>query len=153
MDTGVGDLRVRDFASRGLVTVHAHQSLRTAAVLLSTNEVGALLVDCGSGALGILTEHDLSQAIADGVDVNRGTVDQYMTADPAEVDEEQGLVEAIVTMHRLGVRHLMVTRQGLAWGMVSARDVLRALSRLATSSASGQPDSPSQRRRTRSRAN
>ena len=132
-------MRIGEITSRSLVETDVHENCMHAAVQLASNEVGALLVFDSKGPAGIFSERDLVQAVADGVDLSETRVRDYMTASPVRIQSESSLDEAVARMSDLGVRHLIVIENSQIVGMVSARDVLRALHRRNAGSLVGSP--------------
>jgi CBS domain-containing protein len=65
--------------------------------------------------------------VADEVDLDVVQVRDYMTIAPVCVAEDAPIEEAIRLMHEHGVRHVIVTEDGVMEGVVSARDILRML--------------------------
>ena len=80
--------------------------------------------------VGIITERDLVQAIADGVDAQQAKADIVMSADPATVEQDEDVSIVALKMIRLGIRHLpVVNKDGKPVGVVSARNLVAALDR------------------------
>lgn len=120
-------MKIGEITSRSMVETDIHENLMSAAVQLASNDVGALIVYDSEGPAGIFSERDLVQAVADGTNLEGTRVRDYMTVSPARIESESSLDEGIAKMSDLGVRHLVVVENGEIVGMVSARDVLRAL--------------------------
>jgi CBS domain-containing protein len=99
-------------------------TLEEAARRMRTNEVGSLVVMDDRRCVGIITERDLTRAIADGEDPRRSDVAGYMTIRPITVTPETGIREAAAEMLETEVRHLPVRVGGELIGMVSLRDLL-----------------------------
>jgi signal-transduction protein with cAMP-binding, CBS, and nucleotidyltransferase domain len=76
--------------------------------------------------VSILTERDLAQALADDVDPDT-PVAAAASPHPVTVPIDASAVEAATRMLHHDIRHLVVTRDGRAVGVVSVRDLLRAL--------------------------
>jgi CBS domain-containing protein len=109
-----------------LFTAQAQETLEEAADRLSWRQVGALPVFEGQQLVGILTERDLTVALADGADPARTPVSDYMTTAPTVLGPDSELAEAAHTMLALGVRHLPIVRGGRLVGVLSIRDLLDA---------------------------
>lgn len=127
MTTSTTTPTVAVVAHEGVRSVHPSASLREAAVELTGEGVGALVV----GALapeGIFSAVDLARALAEGEDPDAARVGDWMTEDPVSIDRDATLSEAAAAMARAQVRHLLVTQRGQAWGVVSSRDLLVHLS-------------------------
>lgn len=121
-------MKIKQIASEGVVGTWEGQTLAEAAALLDEDEIGALIVYQEALPVGVFSERDLVRAIADGADLEVSVVSEYMTTSPVAIDEETPLTLAIAEMDRHMVRHLAVTRDEEIVGMVSARDVIHALS-------------------------
>lgn len=122
-----GKDRVQRLVARPAVYVHANDSLRRLATVLREEAIGAALVRGAHGAVGLVSERDLVQAVADGANLDRTTVADVMQEDLVTVDPQDDLLASVHRMLDAEVRHLPVVEDGVAYGMVSARDMLRAL--------------------------
>ena len=120
-------MKVSDLQPHELFTAQVEETLEEAADRMSWHEVGALPVFDGQQHLvGIITERDLTAALAEGADPVRTTVANYMTPAPEVLRPDSELAEAAHTMLQLGVRHLPVVQNGRLVGVLSMRDVLGA---------------------------
>ena len=117
-------MHVSDMAHHELFTAQADETLDEAADRMSWHQVGALPVFDGQRLVGIITERDLTAAIAEGADPTITPVSDFMTAAPEVLRPDSDLADAAHTMLRLGVRHLPVVRCGQVVGVLSMRDVL-----------------------------
>jgi CBS domain-containing protein len=99
-------------------------TLEEAARRMRGNEIGSLVVMDDHRCVGIITERDLTRAMAEGCDPDRTTVSGYMTIRPITVTPETGIREAAAEMLETEVRHLPVGVGGELIGMVSLRDLL-----------------------------
>ena len=120
-------MKVSELQPHELFTAQVEETLEEAADRMSWHEVGALPVFDGQQHLvGIITERDLTAALAEGADPVRTTVANYMTPAPEVLRPDSELAEAAHTMLQLGVRHLPVVQNGRLVGVLSMRDVLGA---------------------------
>ena len=126
-------MSVDTICKREIVTVDAGASLTSAALLLRSRHVGALVVTVAKGesehAVGLLTDRDIAvEVVARGLDPNEVKVEQVASRHLASVPGSAGLGEAIAEMERAGVRRLLVTGpDGRLSGFLSSDDVLDAL--------------------------
>jgi CBS domain-containing protein len=90
------------------------------------HQVGALPVLDGQHLVGIITERDLTAALAEGADPASTPVSAYMTPAPAVLGGDSDLAEAALKMLELGVRHLPIVQRGRLVGVLSIRDLLGA---------------------------
>jgi CBS domain-containing protein len=113
-------------------TVYRHEvfstspidSIAEAARVMRAKDVSSLLVFDGLECVGIITERDITRAIAGGDAPELAVVAAYMTADPTIVDSDTGIREVAAAMLELEVRHLPVRQAGRIVGIVSLRDLL-----------------------------
>ncbi|MEI6985410.1 MAG: CBS domain-containing protein [Rhodospirillaceae bacterium] len=101
-------------------------SVREAARQMSARRVAAVLVTEGAGEDkldGIFTERDLlERVVVPGLDPDTTTLAKVMTSAPATVSPGSTVGEALAIMDAKGVRHLPVTVEGRALGVISMRD-------------------------------
>ena len=88
--------------------------------------VGSALVRGPHGTIGLVTERDIVRAIADGASVSRTRVEEVMSEDLITVGPNDDLLDAVHRMLDAEVRHMPIMENGVAAGMISARDALRA---------------------------
>jgi len=122
-----GKDRVQRLAMRPAVYVHPNDNLRQLATTLLEESVGAALVRGGHGAIGIVSERDIVRAIAEGAKPDVTSVTEIMSEELITVMAADELLDAAHRMLDNEVRHLPVAEDGVTYGMVSARDALRAL--------------------------
>jgi CBS domain-containing protein len=119
-------MQVRDGMSSVVLSVGPTHSLREAARLMAERKVGAaVVVDPESAGVGIFTERDLLESMADGQDPDSEKVCDHLTASLVFAAPEWSLEEAAVAMIRGGFRHLVVLEGGEVTGVVSMRDIVR----------------------------
>jgi CBS domain-containing protein len=102
-------------------------SLAEAARRMWSNQVGSLVVLDDQHCVGIITERDLTRAIAEGERPEGASVSGYMSIRPITVTPETGVREAAAEMLETEVRHLPVGVGGELIGMVSLRDLLNVV--------------------------
>ncbi len=107
--------------------LHAEATLAEAAQLMARENIGALLVSENDCVAGILTERDLTRALAaHGAGAAALPVAQLMTRGISAMPGDALLFRAIGRMRRLNLRYLPVTDElGGYVGLVSARALLR----------------------------
>jgi CBS domain-containing protein len=132
-------MKVSDLQHHELFTAQADESLDMAADRMNWYQVGALPVLEGQHLIGIITERDLTAALAEGADPVTTPVSDYMTAAPEVLQPDNEVADA-AHRHRmleLGVRHLPIVRSGRLVGVLSMRDVLDADTHHALGNGSG----------------
>ena len=122
-----GKDRVQRLVTRPVVYVHANDTLRRIAETFVEESIGAALVRGAHGAMGLVSERDIVRALADGASPDRTHVEDVMADELVTVGPNDELLDAVHRMLDGEVRHLPVVEDGVAFGMLSARDALRAL--------------------------
>ncbi|HET7517250.1 MAG TPA: CBS domain-containing protein [Actinomycetes bacterium] len=120
-----------------LFTAQTDESLDVAADRMSWHQVGALPVLEGQHLAGIITERDVTAAMAEGADPVITPVSDYMTPAPEVLRPDSELADAAHLMLELGIRHLPIVRSGHLVGVLSIRDVLDAEVHQADGSRAG----------------
>jgi CBS domain-containing protein len=122
-------MNIQDVMNTDLLTISPEATLREAAQRMSERNAGAaLLVDPAIGSYpGIITERDMLNSIAAGYDPDRQLVGDSATSNIVSVSTDSSLEDAVAKMMEGDFRHLLVVHGGDAVGIVSMRDLLRAL--------------------------
>lgn len=107
--------------------VRPETTLRAAAVALRDWDIGALAVLRGASVAGLVSERDITRAIAEGADPDVIWVADVMSDLPRYLTPADSPSTAATIMLDSGIRHLPVVEDGALVGIVSIRDVLKAL--------------------------
>jgi CBS domain-containing protein len=120
-------MTVRDLVAGDVIWVAPDATLRQAAELMVSSEVGSVAVEVDGALEGILTERDMLRAVAQGADLDLDAVSKWMTEYPDSFDPEMAIEEAAEWMLATGFRHLPVVDGGEVVGVISIKDVLWAV--------------------------
>jgi CBS domain-containing protein len=121
-------MRVSDLPINPLLSVEPDASLAEVARRMRVEDSGSVAVTSQNRLLGIITERDLVQAIADGIDPRQTTAAFTMSVDPMTVTPADDVAVVAMRMIALGIRHLPVMdASGKPIGMLSARTLSAAL--------------------------
>jgi len=116
----VGKLMTRD-----LSFIHEEASIQEAARSMHAKRIGSLLVGKEGDFLGIITETDVVQAVAEQPEaVARLTVKGVMSSPIITVERTMSPHYARDLMADRKIRHLGVTQDGKIIGVISVRDLL-----------------------------
>jgi CBS domain-containing protein len=96
----------------------------TAQKMVERGVSSAVVSDYGN-LIGIVTERDLTRAVAGRVHTSEARVREWMTADPLTLGRDASPAEAARIMLDNGFRHVPIVEDGRAVGIVSIRDVAR----------------------------
>src|ERR687896_2384675 len=114
-----------EFMAREVITIEPEDTIGHAAEKMVQHGVSAIVVSDSpySRLLGIVTERDLTRAVAGRVHTSEARVREWMTPDPKTVTESTDPVEAVQNMVDGGFRPPPVVENGRAVGIVSIRDL------------------------------
>ncbi len=117
-------MRVADVMTEASISESPTDSLRAAAELMWREQTGSLVVLDGTSLVGIITERDVLQATAEGVDVDALTVGEAMTAEVITTTDDAPIHDAARLMAQHWIRHLPVMDGEKVVGMLSQRDIM-----------------------------
>ncbi len=120
-------MRVRELVGGDVVWVAPGATLRQAAELMISTEVGSVAVEVDGALEGILTERDILRAVADDADLDTDSTSGWMTEYPDSFTPEMEVHDAADWMLATGFRHLPVVDGDEVLGVISIKDVLWAL--------------------------
>ena len=130
----IGQLSVRGLMTRPLVTVYPQETVRAVAETMSEEVIGAVVVRGerppsapGVRPMGIVSERDIVTAVAQGRDLDEIRAEDVMTMTLASAEPDDSLAHVAQQMVDNEIRHLPLVTAGVVVGLVSERDVLRAL--------------------------
>ncbi|HKY66280.1 MAG TPA: CBS domain-containing protein, partial [Acidimicrobiales bacterium] len=118
--------QVRDLWIRPALVLGPRTTLSDTAAALRARDVSAAVVGHAGAPIAVVTERDLTRAVADGTGPH-AAVGELATDDPVTVAPTTTVLDAATTMLRTGVRHLVVAERRRVVGIVSMRDLLAAL--------------------------
>ena len=113
-----------------VITCGEANNVGEAAELITRNSVGALPVTEGKTVkiVGIISERDIARALSEhGAAASAKPVTDLMTRDVTVIGPDESVKQAMRTMGRLTIRHLPVVQEGNLLGVISQRDVLKAI--------------------------
>jgi CBS domain-containing protein len=124
--------QVKSLKQHAPVVIPESATVGDALQLMTKSNVGALLVvDLQGQLVGIFSERDLLRKIAD-LQMSFGNlpITQFMTPRPESVLTSDTLNFVLQKMDAGGYRHVPVLEDGKPVGIISARDMLRFLTRM-----------------------
>lgn len=127
-------MNVREVMTNPVISLRPHTTASNAAALLVSHGFGAAPVETAEGeVLGIATEADLIRdrvvpGAAEGGSGAEHTVADVMTPAPLCVHPDDDVEAVGLQMLRTGDRSVLVLDRGHLVGILTGRDVLRAMS-------------------------
>jgi CBS domain-containing protein len=116
-------MQVADIMTRDVKTADANDTFSHVAKILHDNRISSVIVKGEKSPAGIVTERDLVNVVADGLDPKEVRVSDRMTTDLATVEPRTDIAEAAKLMGERGIRHLPVVEKGELAGVISIRDL------------------------------
>ena len=116
---------VAELMTQDVLTVAPEDTIGEAAQKMVDREVSSVAVSDYGRLIGILTERDLTRAVAGRTHSSEARVREWMTADPVTLPPSASPQEAAEIMLERGFRHVPIVEGERAIGIVSIRDVAR----------------------------
>jgi CBS domain-containing protein len=120
-------MTVRELVNGNVIWVAPDATLRQAALLMMSSEVGSVAVEVDGALEGIMTERDILRAVAQDADLDQDRVSTWMTEYPDSFTPDMNVEEAAEWMLATGFRHLPVVDGDEVLGVISIKDVLWAI--------------------------
>lgn len=117
---------VKDILHTDLRTIRSHETLVEAARVFAGEVLGLLIVVEHDRLVGVLSERDVVRSLGEGDEPDQTHVFDVMTEDVVTIDVDTPIAVAVSRMLDSEIRHLVVTEDDEPYGIVSARDLLRA---------------------------
>ena len=135
---------VADVMHPPVTTVDQNDHLAAAAYLMKRADATALIVTQAQTGepIGIITDADVSRAVADGKNPNDIRIFQAMTARPTVVNAATSIRDAANVMTSRRFRHLPVVGDAGLMGIVDITDVCRVLLEADVSAAAAAVEEP-----------
>jgi CBS domain-containing protein len=116
-------MQVRDIMHTDVKTTSPGDTFEQVASMLHDHGISSVVVLDEGNLVGIVTERDLVNVVAEGRDPRTTTVGERMTRDLDTVEPKTDIAEAAEHMARLKIRHLPVMQEGALAGIISIRDL------------------------------
>ncbi len=111
----------------GVISCRSTDPITCAVAKMYMHNVGSVLViDEDEKPVGIFTERDLVRVVAEGVSLDTPLM-KVMSRKLITANTSESVISAAMKMIENNIRHLPVVEEGRAVGMVSIRDLVRAL--------------------------
>lgn len=117
-------MQVGDIMTKDVKTADVSDTFSDVAKILHDNRISSVIVKGDRTPAGIVTERDLVNVVADGLDPKEVRVGDRMTTDLATVEPRTDIAEAARLMAERGFRHLPVVEKGELAGVISIRDLM-----------------------------
>ena len=116
---------VRELMTSDVLSVDPSDTIGETAQQMVERRVSSAVVSDYGNLIGIVTERDLTRAVAGRVHSSEARVREWMTADPLTLTPDATPADAAKIMLDNGFRHVPIVEDGRPVGIVSIRDVAR----------------------------
>lgn len=125
-------LYVKDIMSRKVESIEGSSMIYQAAVKMAKLKIGSLIVVQGSKPRGIVTEGDVSRAVAKGLDLRKTPVKSVMGKSLITTTSGARVEEAAKAMATSSIKKLPVVDGGKLTGIVTQTDIVESSFDLVT---------------------
>jgi len=109
-------------------TCTENETIDSVAKIMSTNDIGSVIVIKNDIPIGIFSERDLlKRVVASGKNPTQTTVGEVMTKELITISKDKKLREVYHVFVINHIRHLPVVENGKLIGIVSLKDIARVL--------------------------
>lgn len=123
---------IADIMSSPVITVGIDAKVIDAAKIMARNKKGCVIVMKGEKAVGIITERDLlERVLAEGKDYSKMVVEEVMSSPLISIGKNTPILEAMRIMRRHDIRRLAVIEGDQLVGIITDKDILKAVATLA----------------------
>jgi CBS domain-containing protein len=116
---------VKELMTSDVLAVDPSDTIGETAQKMVERGVSSAVVSDYGNLIGIVTERDLTRAVAGRVHSSEARVREWMTPDPVTLTSGASPADAAKIMLDNGFRHVPIVEDGRAVGIVSIRDVAR----------------------------
>ncbi|MGD8566152.1 MAG: CBS domain-containing protein [Candidatus Bathyarchaeota archaeon] len=119
---------VQGVMSKPVITIEMGNTVQASAEIMSKKNAGSIIVTKKSEPIGIVTERDiLRRVVAKGLDGSRMLIEEIMSKPLVTISENIPIIEAIRILQKKKIRRLLILDKNRLVGIVTQRDLLRAL--------------------------
>ena len=116
-------MQVGDIMTSDVKTAETNARFSEAAKILHENKISSVIITEAGRIAWIVTERDLVNVVAEGLDPGQTTVGTRMTRELATVDARTDIADAAQIMAERKIRHLPVVEKDSLVGVISIRDL------------------------------
>lgn len=131
----IQQVQVRDYMTEKLVTFHPDQTIgQVTHILIEKNISGGPVLDSDGNLVGMISEGDCLKEVVKGkysnVPNHPGVVSDHMVRKVITIEPDINILEAADKFLSMKVRRFPVMRDQKVIGIISQRDILRAVENL-----------------------
>ncbi len=121
---------IGDYMVSPVLSIDIESTVQEAALFMTINNIGSLLVKKFDEYVGIVTETDLTRKVlGNGLNPDATPISEIMTSPVLSLDCYLPIEEANRFMHKNKIRHLGVTEEDKIVGILSVKDLVSYFSK------------------------
>jgi len=118
--------KIQSYIHENIFSISSKTSAREAANTMLDNSITSLLVMEEDKYVGIVTHRDISEkVVAQGLDPSETKLASIMTSPLITLDASLPMNEALLSMKKNEIRHIVATVNGEVAGIISTHDLVR----------------------------
>jgi len=119
-------LKVKDVMTTDIATVKTTDKVSSAIEMMTTHDIGSVIVNQENKPVGIVTERDILKRVCpEHLCIKGVTVGEIMSSPLIHIEADAGLGQASSLMALKDVRRLLVMDKAKVVGIVTQKDVMR----------------------------
>lgn len=123
--------KVGGVMTKNVVTVSPDRPVEAAVRAMIDHDIGSVVVVDGDRAVGVFTERDLTRRVLDDPGLLARPIAEVMSGPAVTTQPDAEVVNAFELMNERGIRRLPVVEGGRLVGIVTERDLLKWVGRVA----------------------
>ncbi len=124
---------VKEIMTKDVVSIDVNYSVFDAAEIMSSNQLGCLVVMDGENTVGIVTERDIVRRVCAKKLPGETKVSEIMSKNLITIDPDASIKDAARVMSSNKIRRLPVLKDGKLVGILVASDFVRNLGKKSAS--------------------
>ncbi|HHE39188.1 MAG TPA: CBS domain-containing protein [Candidatus Cloacimonetes bacterium] len=121
-------MQIESYMLTDVKTCTENETIDSVAKIMSTNDIGSVIVVKDGIPIGIFSERDLlKRVVASGKNPTKTTVGEVMTRELITISKDKKLREVYHVFVINHIRHLPILENGKLIGIVSLKDIARVL--------------------------
>ena len=122
-------MKIGVIARRHPITAPYNISIKETASIMTKKRIGLLVLVKEVRLFGVVSERDIIRAVAQGISPEE-PASLIATRGVVTIEADEDVIKAAKLMREHGVRHLVVTKGGELYGVVSVRDIVNEVLQL-----------------------
>lgn len=117
-------VRVKEIMKKHVITIEPNETIKDAAVTMTNNRVGSLVIISSERPIGIITESDIVTVISKSLDPKKTKIKdlkrkRFITASP-----EDNILDVVKKMVKNGIKRMPIVDKDKLVGIVADKEIL-----------------------------